>query len=65
LTNVDTTRPSYMQEGVVPMESETHGGEDVPIYAGGPHAYLFRGALEQHVVFHVIAEAYDWNQTAR
>jgi alkaline phosphatase len=61
LTNVDTTRPGYMQEGIVPLVDETHGGEDVPIYAGGPHAYLFHGALEQHVVFHLMVEALGWN----
>jgi len=57
LADVDTTKPSYMQEAMVPLSSETHGGEDVPIYAGGPQAYLFRGALEQNVVYHVMAEA--------
>ena len=37
--------------------AETHGGEDVPLYADGPHAYLFHGVLEQHVIFHVMVEA--------
>ena len=41
------------------MESETHGGEDVAMYARGPQAHLIRGVLEQHVIFHVMAEALD------
>ncbi len=34
---------NYRQESAVYMQSETHGGEDVPIYARGPMAYLFDG----------------------
>ena len=57
LTGVDTTAPDYMQESTAPMESETHGGEDVAIYARGPQAHLIRGVLEQNVIYHVMAEA--------
>jgi len=57
LNDVDTTKPGYMQEATVPLSNETHAGEDVPIYASGPQAYLFRGALEQNVIYHVMAEA--------
>ena len=57
LTNIDTTSPRYMQESLVPTSGETHGGEDVPIYASGPMAYLVHGVLEETVVFHVMAEA--------
>jgi alkaline phosphatase len=57
LTNIDTTSPRYLQESLVPFGSETHGGEDVPIYASGPKAYLFHGALEENVVYHVMAAA--------
>jgi alkaline phosphatase len=57
LSNIDTTRKSYMQESLVPLSSETHAGEDVPIYANGPHAYLFHGVMEQNDVYHVMAEA--------
>jgi alkaline phosphatase len=39
------------------MGSETHAGEDVAIYADGPRAYLFGGTQEQHVIYHVMADA--------
>ena len=57
LTYVDTTEPPYLQESAVPMGSETHGGEDVVIYARGPKAYLFQGTLEQNVIYHIMYEA--------
>ena len=53
----DTTSPGYYQEALVPLESETHGGEDVAIYAGGPQSYLFRGTMEQHTIYHVMRRA--------
>jgi len=57
LTKASTEHPDYRQEATVPLRSETHGGEDVPLYADGPHAHLFRGVLEQNVIFHVMVEA--------
>lgn len=57
LSNVDTEDPAYCQEVTVPLRSGTHGGEDVPLYADGPYAHLFRGVLEQNVIFHVMVEA--------
>ncbi|KAG5683695.1 hypothetical protein PVAND_012961 [Polypedilum vanderplanki] len=41
----------------VPLESETHGGEDVGIWAIGPWAHLFQGTLEQNVIAHIMAYA--------
>lgn len=35
----------------------THSGEDVPIYASGPMAHLFRGVVEQNYIGQVILEA--------
>lgn len=57
LTDIDTTSPTYMQEATVPMGSETHAGEDVGIYAFGPNAHLFHGIQEQHVIYHIMADA--------
>jgi len=57
LTDIDTTSPTYMQEATVPMGSETHAGEDVGIYAMGPNAHLFHGIQEQHVIYHIMADA--------
>jgi len=65
LSDVDTQDPSYLQEATAPMRSETHGGEDVAIYAGGPGAALFRGVREQNYIYHAIAEALGWTQGGR
>ncbi|HVH17435.1 MAG TPA: alkaline phosphatase [Myxococcota bacterium] len=61
LREVDTQAPTYLQESAVPLESETHGGEDVAIYAGGPGAQLFHGVQEQSYVYHAIAAALGWD----
>jgi alkaline phosphatase len=52
-----TTDPNYLQEAAIPFASETHGGEEVAIYASGPGAYLFHGVQEQNVIFHVMIDA--------
>jgi alkaline phosphatase len=52
-----TQDPAYLQESPVALGSETHGGEDVPIYAGGPGAALFHGVQEQNFVYHALAAA--------
>jgi alkaline phosphatase len=61
LSGVNTTGPTYLQEATVPLPTETHGGEDVPIYAGGPGAELFHGVREQNYIYHAIVEALGWN----
>ena len=62
LSPVDTKVHHYLQEATIPLRSETHGGEDVPLYADGPMAHLFHGVLEQNVIFHVMAEALGFSQ---
>ena len=62
LSEVDTEDPNYLQEATVPLSSETHAGEDVPIYAGGPRAALFRGVQEQNYIYHAMVEAFGWTR---
>ncbi|CAN0263205.1 unnamed protein product [Chrysoparadoxa australica] len=57
LSQLDTTLPNYHQEAGVPLDSETHAGEDVPIYAVGPQAHLFHGTQEQTYLFYVMQYA--------
>jgi alkaline phosphatase len=64
LTEVDTTDPDYRQEATVPLRSETHSGEDVPVYARGPGSRLFHGVQEQNYIFHAMLEALGWNRPA-
>ena len=57
LQNTDTTAPDFKQDVFVPLESETHGGEDVAAYARGPWAHLVRGVQEQNYLYHVMRYA--------
>jgi len=57
LSDIDTEDPDYMQEATVPMKSESHGGEDVAVFARGPGAEAIHGEIEQNVIFHVIAQS--------
>lgn len=54
---IDTTAPGYHQESLIPLNSETHSGEDITLHATGPGAYKVQGVIEQNVVFHIIREA--------
>jgi alkaline phosphatase len=65
LSDVDTADPSYRQEAAVPLGSESHSGEDVPVYATGPGSHRVRGVREQSFVYDVIVEALGWNDASR
>ena len=41
----------------MPLETETHSGEDVVVLAQGPMAHLFHGIQEQHYIAHAMAYA--------
>ncbi|XP_077204216.1 alkaline phosphatase-like isoform X2 [Paroedura picta] len=57
LRSVDFDDKDYRQQAAVPLDSETHGGEDVAILAKGPMAHLFHGIQEQNYIAHVMAYA--------
>lgn len=57
LLTTDTTNPDYLQEADIPLSAETHGGEDVAIFATGVDSYLFHGSMEENWTFYVMAEA--------
>lgn len=56
LTAVDTEDADYLQEATIPLGSETHGGEDVAIFAHGPGAATFHGEIEENTIFHIIVQ---------
>ena len=50
-------QPDYQQHSTVRLGSETHAGEDVPLYARGPGADQVRGVIEQDQIAHIIDQA--------
>ncbi|WP_439534613.1 alkaline phosphatase [Polymorphobacter sp.] len=52
--------PNYLAAKTYGTPSESHAGDDVPLYATGARAHLVGGVLEQNVIFHIIAEALGW-----
>jgi alkaline phosphatase len=61
-TQEEVLKLDYKQQSLVRLDSETHSGEDVAIFARGPEAYLFQGAVEQNYIFHVMNEALGLTQ---
>lgn len=58
LSDVDTEHPDYLQESMIPMRSETHGGDDVGIWARGPGSHAVRGNVEQNAIFHFMLQSH-------
>uniref|UniRef100_A0A8B9L635 alkaline phosphatase n=1 Tax=Astyanax mexicanus TaxID=7994 RepID=A0A8B9L635_ASTMX len=52
-----TSATGYTQQSAVPLSSETHGSEDVAIFAKGPMSHLFHGVQEQSYIAHAMAYA--------
>ena len=54
---IDPNDIGYHQEALVPLQAETHAGEDVAVYAIGPGAEWVSGTHEQNYLFHVMEAA--------
>ncbi|HWS78529.1 MAG TPA: alkaline phosphatase [Thermomonas sp.] len=57
LRGVDTEHPDYLQETGIPLASETHGGDDVGVWANGPGSDAVRGSIEQNAIYHLLLQA--------
>ncbi|HEY2867522.1 MAG TPA: alkaline phosphatase, partial [Pyrinomonadaceae bacterium] len=53
LAGTDTTDPNYLQNAGIPLLNETHGGEDVAVFATGVDAYLVHGTMEENWIYYV------------
>ncbi|XP_071496808.1 alkaline phosphatase-like, partial [Diadema antillarum] len=56
-TESRSERKLYFQQALVPKFTETHGGDDVAIFAVGPMSHLVHGVHEQNYVMHVMQRA--------
>lgn len=57
LLDSEVNDKDYKYPSLLPLEDETHGGDDVQIYARGPFSHLLAGVIEQNVIPHVLAFA--------
>uniref|UniRef100_A0A1B0GQF0 alkaline phosphatase n=1 Tax=Phlebotomus papatasi TaxID=29031 RepID=A0A1B0GQF0_PHLPP len=55
--NSDFSKWSSHYPFLVPLDEETHGGDDVGVYASGPYSHLFTGVMEQTFLPHLMAYA--------
>ena len=54
LTDEIVQANNYQQRSTVPLQAETHAGEDVAAYATGPGSRSVRGVMEQNKLFDVM-----------
>lgn len=59
---VPQTGIKAQQQSLVPTGAETHGGEDVALFATGPGAARARGVIEQNVIYSIITRALGWEK---
>lgn len=61
-SKVNKDSPQSFFPSLFEVESETHGGEDVAVFAKGPFSHLFTGVYEQNTIPHLMAYAACWNK---
>jgi hypothetical protein len=52
-----TDDEDYLFPSTAPLNSETHGGDDVIVFARGPWSHLYAGTFEQNFIPHAMAYA--------
>ena len=57
---VPETGIAARQQALIPLSSETHGGEDVALFADGPGSDGVKGVIEQNLIYHIIRRAFGW-----
>uniref|UniRef100_A0A1I8H3N5 alkaline phosphatase n=1 Tax=Macrostomum lignano TaxID=282301 RepID=A0A1I8H3N5_9PLAT len=57
LTDANTTAVNFQFPALYNYDYESHGAEDVPVYAAGPSAYLLHSTHEQSYIGHVVMYA--------
>lgn len=65
LSLYNLTDPRHRYPATVPLMSETHGGEDVGIYASGPQSHMFVGTYEQSYIPLLMAHVAEIGPFAR
>ena len=65
LTDIDTVNDkNFIQQAAIPAEDDTHGGEDVAVYARGPGADYIHGVMEQNEIFYAMKRVLDPGESA-
>ncbi|MBB4659999.1 alkaline phosphatase [Parvularcula dongshanensis] len=57
LTEEEVEDVDFKQQSLIPAPSESHGGQDVIVFADGPGSWLVGGVLEQNVLYYVMEHA--------
>jgi alkaline phosphatase len=60
LGDIDPTVPEFHQQSLVGLRAETHGGEDVALYARGPGSDVVRGSINQNEIYHIMRRALNF-----
>ncbi len=59
---IPETGPYAHQQSLVPLSSETHGGEDVALFGTGPGAERVHGVIEQNLIYNIMRKAFGWEE---